>query len=129
MPPNSDWTLLKEDASDLIKSSFWGNSKAHEILDNNVIKYFPADRTDKPAWENNDTTSEKDDFQRLSEYSNISNRQIIIIIHKVDCVFKIRRPPPFAKRVYLVTLCAKRRTIHCNVFALKDKICNFAIQV
>ena len=77
IPPNSDWDLLKEDASDLIRSSFWSNSKAHEILDNNVIKYFPADRTDKPAWENNDTTSEKDDFQRLSEYSNISNRQII----------------------------------------------------
>ena len=75
--PNEDWNLIQNAATDYFSFNPRDKIRAKELIDNNILKYFPSDRTTLPAWLNEDALIKPQRYSNRQNFSNISNRNIL----------------------------------------------------
>lgn len=76
--PNDDWDKIPTNKTNCLDSTFVNKRDyAKKIIDNNVIKYFPSDRTSTPAWLNAKALIAPQTYSHYENFSSISNRSII----------------------------------------------------
>lgn len=76
--PNDDWDKIPNNETNYLDSTFVSRREhTKQIIDSNVIKYFPSDRTSTPAWLNANALISPQTYSHYTNFSNISNRSII----------------------------------------------------
>ena len=75
--PNDDWDKISPKETNCFVFDSVDIKRAANLFDNNVLKYFPSDRTTVPAWLNDDALTKPQKYSQLQHFSNISNRNIL----------------------------------------------------
>ena len=75
--PNADWDKIDTKETNCFVLDPLDVKQAAKLIDNNVLKYFPSDRTAVPAWLNSDALIRPQKYSHLQHFSNISNRNIL----------------------------------------------------
>ena len=77
--PNDDWDKIAPKETNCFVFDSVDTKHAENLVDNNVLKYFPSDRTTVPAWLNDDALTKPQKYGQLQHFSNISNRNILSV--------------------------------------------------
>ncbi len=75
--PNEDWDKISPKDTNCFVFETEDIKQAAHLIDNNVLKYFPSDRSVMPAWLNIDALIKPQKYSMLQHFSNISNRKIL----------------------------------------------------
>ena len=75
--PNEDWDKISPKDTNCFVFETEDIKQAAHLIDNNVLKYFPSDRSVMPAWLNTDALIKPQKYSMLQHFSNISNRKIL----------------------------------------------------
>lgn len=77
-PLNIDWQHIQENETSDFRANFQEKSlELKNLIDNNCLLYFPANRFEEPGWLNYENLVNKSDYRFQKNFSNLSNRLII----------------------------------------------------